>query len=66
MVCAHSGAVIDGYPPVQQVKMAFSNVATLLRIHLAGYIGIKDLLALHNRKKKRVKKKGKEAGLFAP
>ena len=47
-------------------KMAFSNVATLLRIHLAGYIGIKDLLALHNRKKKRVKKKGKEAGLFAP
>jgi len=47
-------------------KMAFSNVATLLRIHLAGYIGIKDLLALHNRKKKRVKKKGKEEGLFAP
>ena len=47
-------------------KMAFSNVATLLRIHLAGYIGIKDLLALHNRKKKRVKKKGKDAGLFAP
>jgi hypothetical protein len=36
-------------------KMAFSNVATLLRIHLAGYISIKELLALHNKKRERGK-----------
>lgn len=33
--------------------ISFSNVATLLRIHLAGYISIKDLLALHNKKRVR-------------
>jgi len=36
-------------------KMAFSNVTTLLRIHLAGYIGIKEILALHNKKRERGK-----------
>lgn len=47
-------------------KMAFSNVATLLRIHLAGYISIKDLLALHNKKKvRKVKTAAAEGGLFA-
>lgn len=46
--------------------MAFSNVATLLRIHLAGYISIKDLLALHNKKKvRKVKTTTAEGGLFA-
>jgi len=45
-------------------KMAFSNVATLLRIHLAGYISIKELLALHNQKKERGKKATAEQGLF--
>lgn len=34
-------------------KISFSNVATLLRIHLAGYINIKELLALHNKKRGR-------------
>ena len=34
-------------------KMAFSNLATLIRIHLAGYISIKDLIALHNKKRQR-------------
>ncbi len=46
-------------------KMAFSNVATLLRIHLAGYISIKELLALHNKKKIRRVKTTDEKGLFA-
>jgi hypothetical protein len=36
-------------------KMAFSNVATLLRIHLAGYISITEILALHNKKRERGK-----------
>ena len=34
-------------------KVVFSNLATLIRIHLAGYISIKDLLALHNKKRQR-------------
>ncbi len=46
-------------------KMAFSNVATLIRIHLAGYISIRALLALHNRKKERGKKIATGEGLFA-
>jgi hypothetical protein len=46
--------------------IAFSNVATLLRIHLAGYISIKDLLALHNKKKvRKVKTPAAGCGLFA-
>jgi hypothetical protein len=36
-------------------KMAFSNLTTLLRIHLAGYISIKEILALHNKKRERGK-----------
>jgi len=28
-------------------------MVTLLRIHLAGYISIKELLKLHNQKRKR-------------
>ncbi len=47
-------------------KMAFSNVATLLRIHLAGYISIKDLMALHNKKRVRRTKTAPDVGtLFA-
>ena len=46
-------------------KMAFSNVATLLRIHLAGYISIKELLALHNKKRERNVKTAIAGGLFA-
>jgi hypothetical protein len=34
-------------------KIAFSNVVTLLRIHLAGYISISELLRLHNKKRER-------------
>ncbi len=34
-------------------KIAFSNVVTLLRIHLAGYISIPELLRLHNKKRTR-------------
>ena len=44
--------------------IAFSNVATLLRIHLAGYISIKELLALHNRKRVRSKKAAGQNDLF--
>ena len=46
-------------------KMAFSNVATLLRIHLAGYISVKNLLAQHNKKRvRKVKTVAAEGGLF--
>jgi hypothetical protein len=47
-------------------KIAFSNVTTLLRIHLAGYISIRDLLALHNKKRERRKHQQVQQGLFAP
>lgn len=46
--------------------IAFSNVATLLRIHLAGYISIKELLAFHNRKRVRSKKAASTKDLFSP
>lgn len=46
-------------------KMAFSNVATLTRMHLAGYISLKDLLALHNMKKERRSKPAPETNLFS-
>lgn len=36
-------------------KMAFSNMVSILRMHLPSYISIKDLLALHNKKRKRNK-----------
>lgn len=45
-------------------KIAFSNVTTLLRIHLAGYISIKDLLALHNKKRERPGKAVAHCDLF--
>ncbi len=47
-------------------KISFSNVTTLLRIHLAGYISIKELLALHNKKRERVKKAVAAKDLFTP
>ena len=37
-------------------NMAFGNMVTLLRIHLAGYISIRELFRLHNQKRKRGKK----------
>jgi hypothetical protein len=37
-------------------KMAFSNLMTLIRIHLTNYISLKDLIALHNKKRKRLHK----------
>lgn len=37
-------------------KISFSNVTTLLRIHPTGYISITERLALHNKKRERVKK----------
>lgn len=46
-------------------KMAFSNVATLLRIHLAGYISIKAMMALHNKRRVRGGKATAEGGLFS-
>jgi hypothetical protein len=46
--------------------ISFSNVATLLRIHLVGYISIKELLALHNKKRLRGKKVVQEINLFSP
>lgn len=45
-------------------KISFSNVATLLRIHLAGYISIKELLALHNKKRSRPTKSTAQQDLF--
>lgn len=36
-------------------KMAFSNMVAILRMHLPSYIGIKDLLALHNKNRPRNK-----------
>ena len=45
-------------------KISFSNVTTLIRIHLTGYISIKELLALHNKKRERVKKATAQKDLF--
>ena len=47
-------------------RISFSNVATLLRIHLVGYISIKELLALHNKKRPRGKNVVQEINLFSP
>lgn len=47
-------------------RISFSNVATLLRIHLVGYISIKELLALHNKKRLRGQKVVQEINLFSP
>lgn len=46
-------------------KMAFSNMVSILRMHLPSYISIKDLLALHNKKRLRWKKTELKADLFA-
>jgi hypothetical protein len=46
-------------------NISYSNVTTLLRIHLTGYISIKELLALHNKKKTRGKKVAVENNLFS-
>ncbi len=45
-------------------KMAFSNMVSILRMHLPSYISIKDLLALHNKKRLRGKKIESNTGLF--
>jgi hypothetical protein len=45
-------------------KMAFSNLMTLIRIHLTNYISLKELIALHNKKKKRAKIPPKRQDLF--
>lgn len=47
-------------------RISFSNVATLLRIHLVGYISIKELLALHNIKRVRGKIEVTGKNLFSP
>jgi len=46
-------------------KMAFSNMVSILRMHLPSYISIKDLLALHNKKRLRGKRIENGTGLFA-
>jgi hypothetical protein len=46
-------------------KMAFGNMVSILRMHLPSYISIKDLLALHNKKRPRGKKIENGIGLFA-
>ena len=48
-----------------KAKIAFSNVATLLRIHLAGYISIAELLALHNKKRFRGSAPNTQKNLFS-
>jgi hypothetical protein len=45
-------------------KMAFSNMVSILRMHLPSYISIKELLALHNKKRPRIKKIEIEPDLF--
>ena len=45
-------------------KISFSNVTTLIRIHLTGYISLKELLALQNKKRDRVKKATAQKDLF--
>jgi len=45
-------------------KMAFSNLMTLIRIHLTNQIGLKELIALHNKKRIRGKKTKNQYELF--
>lgn len=45
-------------------KMAFSNMGAILRMHLPSYISIKNLLALHNKKRLRYKKAELQQDLF--
>jgi hypothetical protein len=46
-------------------NISYSNVTTLLRIHLTGYISIKELLALHHKKRTRGIKVAVENNLFS-
>ena len=46
-------------------KMSFSNLMTLIRIHLTNQISLKELIVLHNKKRIRGKKPKKQLGLFA-
>jgi len=45
-------------------KMAFSNMVSILRMHLPSYISVKGLLALHNKKRLRCKKTEAQPDLF--
>ncbi len=45
-------------------KMAFSNMVSILRMHLPSYISIKKLLSLHNKKRLRNEKIETPADLF--
>ena len=45
-------------------KMAFSNLMTLIRIHLTNQISLKELIALHNKKRHRGKKPRGQQALF--
>ncbi|MBA2561803.1 MAG: transposase, partial [Chitinophagaceae bacterium] len=45
-------------------KMAFSNMVSILRMHLPSYISVKGLLALHNKKRLRCKKTKAQPDLF--
>src|SRR5690606_8542245 len=47
-------------------RISFSNVAALLRIHITGYISIKELLALHNKRRFRPGKTHPPPSLFDP
>src|SRR5665647_3028123 len=42
----------------------FSNIVAILRMHLPSYISIKNLLALHNKKRLRYKKAELQQDLF--
>jgi hypothetical protein len=54
--CALTALLLLSYiHHINKSKMAFGNMVMLLRIHLAGYISITALLALHNQKRKRPK-----------
>jgi hypothetical protein len=46
-------------------KMSFSNLMTLIRIHLTNQISLKELIAFHNKKRLRGKKSQKQQGLFS-
>ncbi|MBC7686689.1 MAG: hypothetical protein H7211_00760 [Aquabacterium sp.] len=46
-------------------KMAFSNMVSILRMHLQSYISIKGLLALHYRKRPYNKKIKSKPDLFS-
>jgi transposase len=46
-------------------KMAFSNMVSILRMHLPSYISVRKLLALHNKKRLRCKKTEAQPDLFS-